>query len=289
MAVSLSLQLPPLFRCVLRRPHRSPTKKNTSPNLQEKNHSANKATSTSTSSSNNTMMAWLAALVLLATSSTWQAEAAKSKTPKPLMWKPTMVNETVTAEATMDFLIKNYDDSGDLHGQLKIGLFGERVPMTVLNFVELCNGAKRPFGELKYSGSYCHRLIPDMHFQCGDITTGDGNGGVSIYGDTFSDENHDIGHSERGTVSMSNRGFNTNGSQFFIIFQEMRNLDGKHVAFGQIIDKASLDFLDKINLTPADDSFVPKRRIKLESCTATILKKPLIITRKANWKKDKFE
>ena len=47
-------------------------------------------------------------------------------------------------EATMDVLIKNYDAEGDLHGSLRIALFGETVPMTVLNFQSICNGVKRP-------------------------------------------------------------------------------------------------------------------------------------------------
>ena len=64
--------------------------------------------------------------------------------------------------------------------------------------------------------------------------------GTSIYGDTFNDENFDIGLSEPGTIAMANRGPNSNGSQFFIIFRSQQNLDGKHVAFGQITDKASL-------------------------------------------------
>lgn len=81
-----------------------------------------------------TTLLWLClALVAMAT-------AAKN----PLQWKSKTVNETVTAEATLEFLIKNYDDSGDLHGSIKIGLFGEKVPMTVLNFVTICNGVKRP-------------------------------------------------------------------------------------------------------------------------------------------------
>ncbi|KAK7116123.1 peptidyl-prolyl cis-trans isomerase slr1251-like [Littorina saxatilis] len=231
-------------------------------------------------------MAALLALAVMATSSL-VSEAAKAQ---PLMWQSKMVNETISAEATLEFIIKNYDDSGDLHGFVKIGLFGEKVPMTVLNFLSLCNGVKRPQGELKYGGSTCHRLITDMHVQCGDITTGDGNGGISIYGDTFNDENFDVGHSERGTISMSNRGPNTNGSQFFIIFRSMQNLDGRHVAFGQVIDKASLDFLDKLNETPTDvTTFAPKRRIKLVDCSASNLKKPLVITRRAGVQDDKFE
>lgn len=238
------------------------------------------------------MAASLLAVAILATSAALGpisvAQAAKS--PKPLQWKPKMVNETVTAEATLEFMIKNYDDSGDLVGTVKIGLFGNTVPMTVLNFMTLCNSVKRPTGELKFAGSYCHRLIPDMHFQCGDITTGDGNGGISIYGDVFNDENFEVGHSEKGTVSMSNRGNNTNASQFFITFRDLRNLDGRHVAFGQVIDKASLEFLEKINETPSDThTFAPKRKIKIVDCQASNLKKPLVISRKGNWKTDTFQ
>lgn len=226
-------------------------------------------------------------LALSLTMAIYSCEAAKANV---LQWQSKTVNETITAEAVLDFLIKNYDDSGDLVGSIRIGLFGETVPMTVLNFVTLCNGVKRPQGELKYAGTICHRLIPDMHFQCGDISGTDGNGGMSIYGDTFNDENFSIGHSERGTISMSNRGPNTNGSQFFICFRSMQNLDGRHVAFGQIIDKASLDFMDKINNAPTDQStFVPKRVIKMVDCSATTLKKPLVITRKAAVQDDKFE
>merc|ERR1712025_254025 len=163
-----------------------------------------------------------------------------------VMWQSKMVNETVTAEATLDILIKNYDASGDLHGTLRVALFGETVPMTVLNFFSICNGVKRPSGELKYANTYCHRVVKDMNFQCGDVTVGDGSGGISMYGDTFNDENFDIGISEKGTFAMANKGPNSNGSQFFVTFRSWQYLDGYHVAFGQVVGKDSLEFLDKV-------------------------------------------
>lgn len=50
------------------------------------------------------------------------------------------------------------------------------------------------------------------------------------------------------------------------------------------------DFLDKLNETPTDvTTFAPKRRIKLVDCSASNLKKPLVITRRAGVQDDKFE
>ncbi|BFZ01923.1 hypothetical protein BsWGS_04962 [Bradybaena similaris] len=198
------------------------------------------------------------------------AEKGKSAVP----WESVKVNVTVTAEAVLDILVKNYDANGDLHGSLRIALFGEAVPMTVLNFFSICNGVKRPSGELKYANTNCHRMIRDMNFQCGDTTTGDGSGGISMYGDTFNDENFDIGISEKGTIAMANRGPNSNGSQFFITFRSWQYLDNMHVAFGQAVGKESLEFLEKLaEIEVEDNGLTPKKKIKIVDCQAKDVKK----------------
>ena len=49
--------------------------------------------------------------------------------------------------------------------------------------------------------------------QFGDITNGNGTGGLSIYGGKFEDENFDIKHTKRGQLSMANAGPDTVGGE----------------------------------------------------------------------------
>jgi peptidyl-prolyl cis-trans isomerase B (cyclophilin B) len=120
-------------------------------------------------------------------------------------------------------------DMGEL-GTIRFELLPEIAPKTVANFIEL---AEKGF----YDGTYFHRVIPGFMIQGGDAATknadprddGEGGPGYSIE-DEFSDYPH-----IRGTVSMANKSYpNSGGSQFFIVQQESRDLDGRYTAFGRV-------------------------------------------------------
>jgi len=119
------------------------------------------------------------------------------------------------------------------HGPIVLELFDEDAPKTVENFRKLATDGF-------YDGVIFHRVIPDFMIQGGD-PDGTGRGGP---GYTFEDEinDHKI---VRGTLAMANAGLNTNGSQFFLVTaQATPHLDGKHTAFGRVVE--GMDAVDAI-------------------------------------------
>ena len=145
-----------------------------------------------------------------------------------------------------------------------IAMFGFDVPYTVSNFLTICKGTSQNNGQpLTYNGSVLHRIIPNFMVQGGDITHGDGSGGMSIYGENFKDENFNINH-DVGVISMANAGPNTNSSQFFITTADTSFLNGKHVVFGMVTSGMDVVYLIE---SYGSASGIPKCPIKINQCS----------------------
>jgi peptidylprolyl isomerase len=164
---------------------------------------------------------------------------------------------TVTKRTFMNFRI------GDAPAErVEFELFFDTTPKTAQNFLSLCTGEKStPEKPLHYKGNKFHRIIKDFMCQGGDL---DGNGGESIYGARFDDEDFSSKHSEPFLLSMANAGPNTNGSQFFITTVKTPHLDGKHVVFGRVI--SGQDVVKKMENVNTDKNSKPTVDVVIEDC-----------------------
>ena len=132
---------------------------------------------------------------------------------------------------------------------IKLEIYLDKVPMTATNFLV---HAQNNY----YDGVTFHRIINGFMIQGGD-PDGTGMWGESIYWETFNDEFDPTLSNVPGTISMANRGPNTNGSQFFINQWNNINLDynkqplsSKHAVFGSVIE--GMDVVEKIALVPGN-------------------------------------
>ena len=125
-------------------------------------------------------------------------------------------------------------------GDIVIQLFADKAPTIVDNFVNLAKAGK-------YDGTIFHRVIEDFMIQGGDYENFNGTGGQAFVGGMIADEFGEGLSHVKGTLSMANRGPNTNGSQFFIMHGEAPHLDGRHAIFGQVTD--GMDIVDNIATT----------------------------------------
>jgi peptidyl-prolyl cis-trans isomerase B (cyclophilin B) len=110
-------------------------------------------------------------------------------------------------------------------GTITIELDRATAPCTVGSFVHLAESGY-------YDDTPCHRLTKSAGLsvlQCGD-PSGSGGGGP---GYTYADETNPDMVYPAGTVAMANAGPDTNGSQFFLVYQDSR-LPPDYTVFGRM-------------------------------------------------------
>ena len=126
-------------------------------------------------------------------------------------------------------------------GPIVVELFENEAPQTIANFISL---VEKKF----YDGLTFHRVLPGFIAQGGDPDgTGGGGPGYEIYCEC---EKPEYRRHFRGTLSMAHAGKNTGGSQFFLTFRPTTHLNGKHTAFGRVIE--GMDVLAKLQRIDPD-------------------------------------
>ena len=146
-------------------------------------------------------------------------------------------------------------------GNFTIELLPAEAPLAANNFVCL---ARAGF----YDNTPVHRIVAGFVIQGGD-PTGTGSGGP---GYRFNDEPVNLDYL-KGTVAMANAGPNTNGSQFFVVLD---NLTGKlpknYTLFGKVTDGMDVvDTLGKVEtkVGRSGEKSTPVEPVTIEKVTIT--------------------
>lgn len=131
-----------------------------------------------------------------------------------------------------EMVIKDY-------GTIALELDADVAPITVENFAELVN---KGF----YNGLTFHRIISGFMIQGGDpLGTGMGGSDKEIKGEFAANGvKNSISHT-RGVISMARAtAYDSASSQFFIVHQDSKFLDGNYAGFGRVT--SGIEIVDKI-------------------------------------------
>jgi peptidyl-prolyl cis-trans isomerase B (cyclophilin B) len=144
-------------------------------------------------------------------------------------------------------------------GAIVIDLLNSKATCTVNSFVSLADQAY-------FNSTPCHRLTTTSGLyvlQCGD-PTGTGSGGP---GYKFDDENLKGATYKADTVAMANSGVSTNGSQFFLVYQNS-TLPANYTPFGTIV--SGLNIIQNVakagtNNANGQGDGAPNEKVEIES------------------------
>lgn len=190
------------------------------------------------------------------------ASAAPTKKPTPVICKPTTavahtVKNIIPPEPKPPFRNRTFTLTTNC-GEIVIQANAKSAPITVNALAALANGGF-------YNKTLCHRLTTDEIFvlQCGD-PTGTGKGRPNF---SYRDENLPqpvLANYPAGTVAMANNGANTNGSQFFIVYEDT-SMDPNYTIWGKVIKGLEIvKAVAKEGVVDGSTNGFPKQTIAIE-------------------------
>ena len=190
------------------------------------------------------------------------AVAAPTKKPAPVICKPTnakahTVKNITPPEVKPPFKNRTFTFTTNC-GEIVIQANGKSAPITVTALAALANGGF-------YNKTLCHRLTTNIIYvlQCGD-PTGTGMGQPNF---SYRDENLPQAvqtNYPAGTVAMANSGANTNGSQFFIVYEDT-SMDPDYTIWGRVIKGLEIvRAIAEAGVADGSTNGMPKQTIAIE-------------------------
>ena len=190
------------------------------------------------------------------------AQAAPTKSPAKVNCKKTnakshSVKNITPPEVKTPFKNRTFTLKTNC-GEIVIEADGVKAPVTVIALAALANGGF-------FNQTICHRLTTNNIYvlQCGDPTA-TGSGGPNF---RYRDENLPQSVEAKypaGVVAMANSGANTNGSQFFIVYEDT-SLPPSYTIWGKVTKGLEIvQAIAKEGVINGKGDGLPKRTIAIE-------------------------
>lgn len=175
--------------------------------------------------------------------------------------KENMENEEVK-NPVVTMKIKDY-------GTVEIELYPDVAPNTVANFISLVE-------EGYYDGLIFHRIIDGFMVQGGDKEgTGLGEAGFTIPGEFSKNKYKNNLKHTKGVISMARadytsygkatEGYNSAATQFFIMLEDNKSLDGLYAAFGKVTK--GMEVIEKMGKVDTNQNDRPLNPPVIEKAT----------------------
>ena len=188
--------------------------------------------------------------------------AAPTKKPTPVICKPTTAKahtakNIIPPEVKTPYKNRTFTFTTNC-GEIVIQANGKGAPITVTALTALANGGF-------YNKTLCHRLTTNIIYvlQCGD-PTGTGMGKPNF---SYRDENLPQAvqtNYPAGTVAMANSGANTNGSQFFIVYEDT-SMDPDYTIWGRVTKGLEIvRAIAEAGVADGSTNGMPKQTIAIE-------------------------
>ena len=204
----------------------------------------------------------VAFLVILTAGFSTIAQAAPTKAPSKVNCKKTnakghSVKNITPPEVKTPFKNRTFTLNTNC-GDIVIEADGVKAPVTVIALAALANGGF-------FNQTICHRLTTNNIYvlQCGDPTA-TGSGGPNF---SYRDENLPQAVESNypaGVVAMANSGANTNGSQFFIVY-ENTSMRPEYTIWGKVTKGLEIvKAIAKEGVADGTGDGLPKQTIAIE-------------------------
>ncbi len=218
-------------------------------------------------------------------------ESTTATTPAESSYEPLAINRATPLEDTVTC---TYEESGEASREVSVpatdgvsttgtvtvnletsqGEIGMELDRTVAPCT--VNAIEHLASEGYYDDTVCHRLTTSgIHvLQCGDPSgSGAGGPGFQFANEYPTDEATDTDTPvvyERGTIAMANAGLDTNGSQFFLNYEDSP-LPPVYTYFGQISEEGlnTLDAIAETGVTGGGGDGAPAEEVRIEAASVS--------------------